>query len=98
MVSGVDLRALLPGGLKAERIELVGDTVLIHPQAAGEAAVCPRCGEISRRVHSRYRRRLADLPAHGRQVRLILSARRFRCPTSLCRTRIFAERFSPAIA
>ena len=98
MASGMDRRAFLPGGLKAERVELVDDRVLIHARAAPGAAACPRCGEISRRVHSRYQRRLADLPAHGRQVRLVLSARRFRCRSVSCRTRIFAERFAPAIA
>ena len=97
-ISGIDRRAFLPGGLKAERIELGGDTVLIHTRAAGGAAACPRCGEISCRVHSRDQRRLADLPAHGRQVRLILNARRFRCRSRLCRARIFVERFPSAIA
>nr|WP_157136398.1 transposase family protein [Sagittula stellata] len=94
----MDRRALLPGGLKADRVELVDDRVQIHVRPVGGTAACPRCGEISRRVHSHYQRRLADLPAHGRQVRLVLSARRFRCWSPLCRTRIFAERFSPAIA
>ncbi|WP_353744370.1 transposase family protein [Roseovarius sp.] len=72
----MDRRAFLPGGLK---VELVDDRVLIHARPPGGAAACPRCGEISRRVQSHYERRLADLPAHGRQVRLVLSTRRFRC-------------------
>ncbi|WP_292533931.1 hypothetical protein [Methylocystis sp.] len=33
---------------------------------------------IAERVHSRYLRRLADLPLAGRQVRLVVIARRFR--------------------
>lgn len=94
----MDRRAFLPRGLKAERVELVDDRVLIHTRTVGGAATCPRCGEISGRVHSRYQRCLADLPDHGQQVRLILSARLVRCGSPLCRTRIFAERFSPAIA
>ncbi len=97
MASGLDRRAFLPGGLKAERIELVGDTVLIHTRAAGRGTACPRCGEISRHVHSHYQRGLADLPAHGRQVRLVLNARRFRCRSPLCRTRIFVERFPATV-
>jgi hypothetical protein len=56
MASGMDRRACLPGGLKAERIELVGDTVLIHTRAKGESAACPGCGEISRNIHSHYQR------------------------------------------
>ena len=62
MVSGMDRRAFLPGGLKAERVELVDDRVLIHARAASGAAACPRCGEISRCVHSHYQRRLGLPP------------------------------------
>jgi hypothetical protein len=97
MASGTDQRAFLPGGLKAQRIELAGDTVLIHGQAADGAAACPRCGEISLRIYSHYQRCLADLPAHGQQVRLVLNARRFRCRSPLCRTRIFVERLSQGL-
>jgi transposase len=97
MAFETERRAFLPGGLKADRFELVGDTVLIHTQAASGPGACPRCGEISRCVHSHYQRCLADLPAHGRQVRLVLNARRFRCRSPRCSTRIFVERFSPAI-
>ena len=55
------------------------------------AAACPRCGRLSRQVHSRYRRGLTDLPAHGREVKISLAVRRFRCRTSRCRTALFAE-------
>ena len=61
------------------------------------AAACPQCGRPSRQVHSRYRRRLADLPAHGREVRILLTVRRFRCRTKHCRAEIFAERFPPEV-
>lgn len=77
MASGKDRRAFLPGGLKAERVELVNDRVLIHAQPVSGAAACPRCGEISRRVNGRYERRLGDSPAQGRQVRLVLTAGAF---------------------
>jgi len=35
---------------------------------------------------------LADLPAHGRRVEMMVTARRFRCPHADCVRRIFAER------
>jgi transposase len=54
---------------------------------------CPACGTISGRIHSRYSRRLADLPIAGRRVRLVLLARRFYCSAVLCGRRIFNERF-----
>jgi len=48
---------------------------------------------ISQRIHSRYDRRLADLPMAGRRVVLVLQARRFRCEAMRCARRIFTERF-----
>ena len=40
---------------------------------------CRRCGRVSTRVHSRYRRQLADLPVAGRPVAVWLTVRRFFC-------------------
>ena len=60
---------------------------------ASEASACPDCGASSKRVHSRYRRQLADLPIAGRPVRLELLVRRFFCDEILCGRRIFNERF-----
>ncbi len=92
-----DRGAFLPEGLKGERIEFVGNTVLVYSRSMGGTAACPRCAEHSRHVRIRCERRLADLPAHDREVRLILCARRFRCRSALRQTRIFVERFPPAI-
>jgi len=55
--------------------------------------MCPDCGELSSRIHSRYARSLSDLPAHGRRVRIALTVRRFRCGNERCPRVIFAERF-----
>ena len=53
----------------------------------------PLCGTASRRIHSRYIRRVADLPCAGRQIYLRVITRRFICEVPNCRRRIFAERF-----
>ena len=90
-------RGLLPKGLSLEQVELTGDRVLVHAFARSTAAACPQCGRLSRQVHSRYRRGLTDLPAHGREVKVLLAVRRFRCRTSRCQTAIFAERFSSEV-
>ena len=42
-------------------------------------------------MHSRYQRRLADLPVGGRLVELCLTVRRFLCVNTVCGTRTFAE-------
>ena len=97
MMSDVERRGLLPKGLKTEQVEISAASVLVVARARSVTAACPQCGCSSRQVHSRYRRRLADLPAHGREVRISLTVRRFRCRTKHCRTEIFAERFPPGV-
>ena len=49
-------------------------------------------------MHSRYERRLLDLPSHGRAVQMRVTVRRFRCAEPGCRRRIFAERLGDAVA
>ncbi len=57
---------------------------------------CPDCGTRSTAVHSRYKRRPADLPSFGREVRLSLRVRRFYCRQALCPRRTFVEQM-PAL-
>lgn len=95
MLSRVERERLLPDGLKTEGVELFASMVVVHARAITVASACPSCGQVSRRQHSRYHRRLADLPAHGREVRIVLAVRRFRCGIPHCGTRVFAERFPP---
>ena len=97
MASQFSRRDFLPAGLNADQVELVGNTVRIHSRSAKAAAACPRCGTVSRHVHSSYRRRPPDLPAHGRKVELVLLVRRFRCRALRRPAKIFAERFPPDV-
>ena len=46
---------------------------------------------VSRRVHSRYERRLADTASGGREVVICLQARRFFCGNEGCARATFAE-------
>ncbi|WP_333968626.1 transposase family protein [Bradyrhizobium sp. CCBAU 45384] len=55
------------------------------------------CGTVSRRVHSRYRGRVTDLPLSGRIVQLVVIARRFRFDAVLCGRQIFTERFAEGV-
>jgi zinc-finger of transposase IS204/IS1001/IS1096/IS1165 len=63
-------------------------------RASKESSACPSCGTASRRVHSRYYRRVGDLPLSGRSVELMVIARLFRCEVVLCGQQIFVERFA----
>jgi transposase len=84
---------LLPqlADVAVERVEssAVELRIWVSPKT-GEAS-CPGCGARSRRVHRRYRRRLADLAAGGRQVVLVLRVRVFVCQDQGCLVRRFAE-------
>src|SRR5947199_5022252 len=61
-------------------------------RSAGVDSRCPLCGGSSRRTHSRYSRRLSDLPWEGIPVRIELRVRRFFCDTEDCGQVIFTER------
>jgi transposase len=49
------------------------------------------CPAASRRVHSHYQRKLADLPWKGRPVVILLQARKFFCVGDGCRRKMFTE-------
>ena len=55
-------------------------------------AHCPVCRHPSSRRHSRYTRKLADLPSSGLIVRLALQTRKFFCDNLSCSRQIFTER------
>ena len=63
----------------------------VQARACGSSAACPECGAVSRRVHSRYERRLLDMAAGGREVLICLTVRRFFCPVPACAKVTFAE-------
>ncbi|MFC4562314.1 transposase family protein [Nocardiopsis mangrovi] len=55
------------------------------------SAACPLCQAPSRRVHSRYGRRLDDTPISGQEVLIHLGVRRLFCDEPACERKIFAE-------
>lgn len=76
---------------------LQADTVVFVARSKSAVSFCPCCSRQTRRVHSHYVRRLADLPWQGRVVEIQLHARRFRCANSQCSRRIFTERLPAAV-
>ena len=89
--------SLVPHGFVVESAYHEGDKAVIAVRASGSVGLCPSCGTVSRRVHSRYRRRVTDLPLSGRIVQLLVIARRFRCDAVLCERQIFTERFAEGV-
>lgn len=91
--------ALVPA--PAERVighlEAEPSRLIVVAQARRPEVACPACGSLTRRVHSRYERCLADLPWHGLAVALRVRVRRFVCDVPACPRRVFCERL-PATA
>lgn len=92
----LSLSTVVPTGLAVDHQELVDGILIVTASARASSAACPSCDRLSHRVHSRYHRRVADLPLGGHAVQLRLATRRFRCDERECRRRIFAERFGAA--
>src|SRR3954447_25730515 len=82
---------LIPG-CRTEQVTRPGPTTIeISTQGTQSSAACPNCHALSQAVHSRYRRRPADLPSLGSAGRLDLLVRRFYCRNIACTRRTFAE-------
>ncbi|MEV6351018.1 ISL3 family transposase [Actinoplanes sp. NPDC051851] len=68
-----------------------GTSVRVFARTSSSTAVCPICATPSRRVHSRYERRLLDAALAGRETVLHLRVRRFFCTTADCERKVFVE-------
>jgi transposase len=87
-----------PVALKLAKVIPQADEIIVAVETAKTKAVCPNCQTASTKLHSRYERRLADLPWAGLAVRLHLRTRKFFCPNKDCRQRIFCERLPAVVA
>src|SRR5215472_13529251 len=84
---------LLPhhAGLQVDRLAATDETITIFVSTVAAVANCPLCACLCARVHSRYRRRLMDLPWNRVAVRIHLRSRRFFCDNPECKRTIFTE-------
>jgi transposase len=82
---------VLPGCM-VDEVSSSSTTVQILAHTTTFSQPCPTCGTASARVHSRYLRRLRDLPAADQSLELLLRVRRFRCTAPACSRCTFTER------
>jgi transposase len=87
-----------PNLLHLERVQSEPDRITLIVKTAPRPALCPRCLSPSAHLHSRYVRRLSDLPWLGIVVRLEIQARRLYCRNSDCPQQIFCERIPAFVA
>lgn len=95
----MDVAALLlvPAGLEITSIGADATTLTVSLISMLPASICPLCGAGATRIHSYYQRTVADAPCGGRQVRLLLTVRKFFCDAPTCVRKIFTERLAPFI-
>lgn len=69
------------------------DSIHLTIKSITTASCCPTCSKPSSRIHSRYTRKISDLPICDQSVKLLLISRRWFCDQIDCETKIFTERF-----
>ena len=87
-----------PAVLQIEMIVSEKSFLTIFMKSVQRQAPCPLCQHVSVKRHSRYVRRLADLPWQGVAVKAALSIGRFFCTNDLCDRQVFAERLPKVVA
>jgi transposase len=94
------ITALLPPtrGIRLTEVTVQDASVQLQLTASAPTACCPDCAVPSSSIHSRYPRRLADLPWGALAVRLQLIVRKFVCRHATCARRIFTERLPDVAA
>lgn len=74
-----------------EQVCVEDGVVRVQARTHDGVLACPDCGVSSARVHSWYRRCLADAAVGGRPVAIDLSVRRLFCDVASCARRTFVE-------
>jgi transposase len=85
-------------GIRLTEITIENESVRLQLTATAPTAACPRCAVSSSSVHSRYQRRLTDLPWRTHAMHLQLTVRKFFCRNPSCARRIFTERLPALVA
>lgn len=88
----------LPKELELVDITMMDEVLTISAVSTQVSPCCPLCGVHASRIHSTYRRHMADVPCGGQYVRLLVQVRKFFCDNTSCARKIFAERLTPFVA
>ncbi len=98
MIGRALFQAVSPAGRVIGRVTPEADQLLVIARSSAPDATCTAWRARSAQIHSRYQRRLLDLPPHARTVRLLVQVRRFRCGNAGWGRKIFGEVLSANIA
>ena len=93
---------LLPGKalfqLENCQLDEVTHQITLIASSTKAIAQCPLCQQLTHRVHSRYERKLTDLPWADYRISLQLRVQKFFCINAQCKRRIFTERLGGVTA
>ncbi|MGF1482654.1 MAG: ISL3 family transposase [Cyanophyceae cyanobacterium] len=94
-------QCLLPGSnqlrLEEYEIDTENEHLTLRVSSTQTSARCPLCSTATERIHSRYKRTLADLPCVSFSLSLVMQVCKFFCDNAACFRRIFTERI-PEVA
>ena len=85
---------LLDSNLNYIDHSIIDDTIYIFVESLLDVVMCPFCGTLCNKAHSKYQRSFQDLPIQGKKVEVIIHNRKMFCLNENCDHTTFAERFS----
>jgi transposase len=66
-------------GVIVKESKEIDDTIILTVQLSRKKAKCPRCGQMSYRLHQNKYHLAEDLPISGKKVILKVNRRQFKC-------------------
>lgn len=81
----------LDSGLAYESHDISNKKIIIRVKTKEKDKRCPYCGEISKKVYSKYKRIIQDLPIQGKTVLIEVDSKKMFCKNPECDKKTFVE-------
>lgn len=79
--------------LELVHVNSSNNSFILTLKSTRTSSPCPVCSKKNFRIHSRYTRKVQDLPIGDRSVDLLIMTKRWFCDHSDCKVKIFTERY-----
>lgn len=80
-----------PEYLQVTKVQDNSKVIMISLTSKRETAECPRCGQVSNKIHKTYVRAINDMPMLEKSIRLIITLHKYCCTNELCNQKTFLE-------
>lgn len=84
----------LDTNLIVDKIIEENDTIYVYCSTSTSDKCCPYCKCASNKVHSKYTKKLQDLPIQNYKVILYVNAKKYFCVNPDCKKKTFAEQLN----